>query len=145
VFEPLEAKAADLFRSDLADAHVERPELFGRSNTRRPIRVCHLRATFVTLSLANNRTEAWVADRTGHKSSATGPQAGTPSKPPPVAARGWPEGWPAPWSLPPEDLPEIENSAMILGSAEGGSRTHTPVKETDFESAASAGSATSAW
>jgi integrase len=130
VFTPLEAKAADLFRSDLADAGVERPELFERSKTRRPIRVHDLRATFVTLSLANNRTEAWVADRTGHQSSAMinryrraarhaaepglgelapldvalglaappqggasndsnpGREAGTPSRPPPVAGSG---------------------------------------------------------
>ena len=27
------------------------------------------RATFITLTLANRRTEAWVQDRTGHKSS----------------------------------------------------------------------------
>jgi len=28
-----------------------------------------LRGTFVTLALANGKTESWVADRTGHKSS----------------------------------------------------------------------------
>jgi hypothetical protein len=33
------------------------------------LRVHDLRATFVTLSLAAGRSEAWVADRTGHKSS----------------------------------------------------------------------------
>jgi hypothetical protein len=36
---------------------------------RRPIRVHDLRATFVTVSLANDKTETWVADRTGHRSS----------------------------------------------------------------------------
>ena len=34
-----------------------------------PIRVHDLRATFVTLALANGRSEAWVSDRTGHRSS----------------------------------------------------------------------------
>jgi hypothetical protein len=29
-----------------------------------------LRATFITVALANNRTETWVMDRTGHESSA---------------------------------------------------------------------------
>ena len=29
-----------------------------------------LRATFVTVSLANGKTETWVADRTGHRSGA---------------------------------------------------------------------------
>ena len=33
------------------------------------MRAHDLRGTFVTLSLANGRTETWVADRTGHKSS----------------------------------------------------------------------------
>jgi hypothetical protein len=36
--------------------------------TRQPIRL-HLRATFVTLSLAAGKSEAWVCDRTGHRSS----------------------------------------------------------------------------
>ena len=29
-----------------------------------------MRATFVTVSLANGKSETWVADRTGHRSSA---------------------------------------------------------------------------
>jgi integrase len=33
------------------------------------MRVHDLRATFVTVSLATGKTETWVADRTGHKSS----------------------------------------------------------------------------
>jgi integrase len=28
-----------------------------------------LRATFVTINLANGKTETWISDRTGHKSS----------------------------------------------------------------------------
>jgi integrase len=60
---------ADALQADLKAAEVKRPELFERSDVRRPIRVHDLRATFVTLSLANGRTEAWVADRTGHRSS----------------------------------------------------------------------------
>src|SRR5262249_52328169 len=40
-----------------------------RTAVRRPIRVHDLRATFITLALANGRSESWVADRTGHKSS----------------------------------------------------------------------------
>jgi integrase len=34
------------------------------------MRVHDLRGTFVTLSLANGRTETWVQDRTGHTPSA---------------------------------------------------------------------------
>ena len=44
-------------------------ELFERSAARQPIRLHDLRATFVTVSLANGKTEQWVSDRTGHKSS----------------------------------------------------------------------------
>jgi integrase len=66
---PNEARLADAFRADLKLAGIDRPELFERSPTRRPIRVHDLRATFVTLSLAAGRSETWVADRTGHRSS----------------------------------------------------------------------------
>ena len=60
---------ADAFRRDLLRAGVTRAELFERSPTRSPIRIHDLRTTFVTVSLANGRTETWVADRTGHRSS----------------------------------------------------------------------------
>jgi integrase len=61
--------AADRFRAHLKQAGVERPELFERTPSRMPVRVHDLRATFVTLSLAHGRSETWVSDRTGHKSS----------------------------------------------------------------------------
>lgn len=61
--------AADRFRAHLEAAKVERKELFERSTSRRPIRLHDTRATFTTIALANGRTETWVADRTGHKSS----------------------------------------------------------------------------
>jgi integrase len=54
---------------DLRRAGVTREELFARTATRQPLRLHDLRATFVTLSLAAGRSEAWVTDRTGHKSS----------------------------------------------------------------------------
>jgi integrase len=63
-------KFASVFRADLEAAGVTRPALFVRSETRLPIRVHDLRASFVTLALANGKTEAWVTDRTGHRSSA---------------------------------------------------------------------------
>jgi hypothetical protein len=43
--------------------------LFERSKSRMPIRLHDLRATFVMVSLANGKTEQWVSDRTGHRSS----------------------------------------------------------------------------
>jgi integrase len=54
---------------DLRTAGVTRSELFERTASRQPIRLHDLRATFVTVSLANGKTEQWVMDRTGHKSS----------------------------------------------------------------------------
>lgn len=64
-----DAHLADRLREALELAGVTRPELHERSATRRPIRVHDLRATFVTLALATGRSETWVADRTGHRSS----------------------------------------------------------------------------
>jgi integrase len=60
---------ADGFRAHLELAGVKRPELYERSKARRPVRLHDCRATFITLSLANDKTEGWVTDRTGHKSS----------------------------------------------------------------------------
>jgi hypothetical protein len=62
-------KLAEVLRAHLVTAKVERAELHHAGTNRRPLRVHDLRGTFVTLSLANGRTETWVADRTGHKSS----------------------------------------------------------------------------
>lgn len=56
-------------RADLKRAGVTRAELFVRTERRAWMKEHHLRATFVTLSLANGRTETWVKDRTGHRSS----------------------------------------------------------------------------
>ncbi len=61
--------AVQTFRDHLRVAGVTRLELFEKSAMRQPIRLHDLRATFVTLALANGRTETWVADRTGHRSS----------------------------------------------------------------------------
>jgi len=58
------------FRDEhLTLAGVDRPELFESTEARKRIRVHDLRATFVTVSLANGKTETWVQDRTGHKST----------------------------------------------------------------------------
>jgi len=60
---------ASKFRAHLRAAGVDRAVLFERTPARRPIRCHDLRATLVTISLANGKTEAWIADRTGHRSS----------------------------------------------------------------------------
>jgi integrase len=57
------------FHAKLRKAGVTRTELFDSTDARRRIRIHDLRATFVTVSLANGKTETWVADRTGHRSS----------------------------------------------------------------------------
>ena len=44
-------------------------KLYERSEHRIPLRAHDLRATFVTLALANGKTEAWVMKRTGHTTS----------------------------------------------------------------------------
>ncbi len=48
---------------------AERPEPFVTTDERHQMRVHDLRGTFVTLSLAEGRSESWIADRTGHRSS----------------------------------------------------------------------------
>jgi len=62
-------RGAERFRSHLKAAKVDRPELFERTATRRPIRIHDTRATFITVSLATDRSDTWVKDRTGHRSS----------------------------------------------------------------------------
>lgn len=64
---------AEIYR-DMLEATVRakdmyRPELFTPTKSRLQIRVHDLRGAFVTYALANGRTETWVSDRTGHKSS----------------------------------------------------------------------------
>lgn len=60
---------AEKLRADLAAAGVTRPALFNSTDKRMRLRAHDERATFVTISLANGKTETWVQDRTGHKSS----------------------------------------------------------------------------
>jgi len=64
---------AERFRSayqvSLRRADRYRPELFERTATRLAVRVHDCRGMFVTYALASGRTETWVADRTGHRSS----------------------------------------------------------------------------
>ncbi|WP_437791974.1 hypothetical protein [Sorangium sp. So ce693] len=43
--------------------------MFETTQSRLNIRLHDTRATFITIKLANGRTETWISDRTGHKSS----------------------------------------------------------------------------
>src|SRR5690606_6644606 len=64
-----EFSAARLLRQYLQLAGVTRPQLFENGGSRMQIRAHDLRASFVTVNLALGRSEAWITDRTGHKSS----------------------------------------------------------------------------
>jgi integrase len=61
--------AADRYREHLEAAGIERPQLFEQSAERMRVRFHDTRSTFITCALANGKTEAWIADRSGHKSS----------------------------------------------------------------------------
>lgn len=61
--------AAATYREHLQAAGITRAILFERSRSRQPIRLHDTRATFITVSLATGKSEAWVQDRTGHRSS----------------------------------------------------------------------------
>ncbi len=62
---------ADIHREHLTAAGVKdhQPELFVSTEHRKPVRAHDLRAAFVTLSLAAGKSESWIGDRTGHRSS----------------------------------------------------------------------------
>ncbi|HLM71944.1 MAG TPA: tyrosine-type recombinase/integrase [Polyangiaceae bacterium] len=61
---------ADRFRGHLKAANIKRDLLFKSSGERKQIVLHDLRATMITLNLAHGKNEAWIMDRTGHKSSA---------------------------------------------------------------------------
>ncbi len=65
----LPTKAAEQYRADLKTAGIDRPEIFAMGDRRRPIRIHDTRTAFVTIALANGRSETWVMDRTGHTTS----------------------------------------------------------------------------
>lgn len=61
---------AQRLRDSLPLAGITRPVLFARSASRQRVRAHDLRASFITVHLAAGKSEAWIQDRTGHKSSA---------------------------------------------------------------------------
>ena len=62
-------KLAEYLRTALKAAGVERPELFEDTEHTAKLRAHDMRAVFVTMSLAEGRTETWIRDRTAHKST----------------------------------------------------------------------------
>ena len=63
-------KASAAFRADLRAARIDRPEFWEDTDERAPIGTHSQRRSFVTLHLANDKTEAWLMARTGHTTSA---------------------------------------------------------------------------
>ncbi len=61
---------ADVFRTLLRKAGVDRPILYVENDKRRPTKLRDLRGTFISAALANGRGLEWVMDRTGHKTLA---------------------------------------------------------------------------
>lgn len=62
-------RLAEELRDDLAVAKVARvDELRKETDTHDALDVHDLRASFVTVALANDKSERWICDRTGHKS-----------------------------------------------------------------------------
>jgi len=103
-------KLAERFREALLQAGVDRPEIHRIGTNRLPMRAHDLRGTFVTLALAIGKSEAWVADRTGHRSSDMINKYRR-------KARGAQElglGWLAPLdqAIPELELPTVENPAI---------------------------------
>ncbi|MBK8257017.1 MAG: tyrosine-type recombinase/integrase [Polyangiaceae bacterium] len=71
VFDGLNLRyGAGVFRSDLARSGVNRAELFEENKNRQKVRLHDLRASFVTIAMAQGKNEAWICARTGHRSSA---------------------------------------------------------------------------
>lgn len=64
-----EHRMSDVLRAALLTAGVDRHEIHHDSPNRLKLRVHDLRGSFVTIKLANGKTETWIADRTGHESS----------------------------------------------------------------------------
>jgi integrase len=129
-------KLAALVRGHLLEAGVERDELHVDGENRRRFRAHDLRGTFVTLSLADGKTETWVADRTGHKSSSMinryrraarsaaelglGPLAPLDAAVPELAARieGGPEGGPEARSARQPDQPNPHETSQPSARAQ---------------------------
>lgn len=63
-------KIAQAFRNALRAAGVNRAELFATTEYQGRLRAHDMRATFVTVSLAEGRPDTWIRDRTAHKSTA---------------------------------------------------------------------------
>ncbi len=149
-------RLAEQLRDDLTEAEVKRSELHEDGENVRKMRVHDLRGTFVTLSLANGKTETWVADRTGHTSSIminryrraarTAAELGLGSLAPLDAAipelaaylEGGPTGGPEARVYTPRRGSSAHESSRISAGGPSRTRTGTLSRARDFKSPASA-------
>jgi hypothetical protein len=67
-YQPHETQLAAMYRDDMKAAGA-RAELFESNAHRLQLRAHDARAAFITVALANGKTETWVTDRTGHTTS----------------------------------------------------------------------------
>lgn len=147
---PEDEHQADRFRFDVLAAGIDRAGLMDSTAKSQRLRFHDLRATFVTVSLANGKSETWVSDRTGHKSSTMIAKYQR-------AARTYAELGLGPlknlaraiaWEQSPTDCQTsgqrgryVRTSARVMKGrklklrTEGGTRTLTPFRTADFESA----------
>lgn len=145
---PNDEHQADRFRYDVQAAGIARAGLFEATENSLRLRFHDLRATFVTVSLANGKSETWVSDRTGHKSSTMIAKYQR-------AARTYAELGLGPlkplaeaivWEQDPACQTSVQRGRYVRTSArvmkgrklrlgtEGGTRTLTPFRTADFES-----------
>ncbi len=142
-------------------AKVRRSELHTKGENRGRLRVHDLRGPFVTLALANGNSEAWVQDRTGHTSSTmlnryrraarSAGELGLGLLVPLNTATPELAGELITHALPTATRPAVQSDDMLVdGSSlisavpKVGLEPTRLFRTTDFESAASASSATSA-
>jgi integrase len=69
VFGTLKHRTAQTFREDLKRCQINRRELHEGTAESRHVTVHDLRGSFVTMSLAREKPEQWIMDRTGHTTS----------------------------------------------------------------------------
>lgn len=66
---PERSDLAERLRDALKAAGVDRAELLASTEHTRQLRVHDMRATFVTVSIAEGKPDTWIRDRTGHRST----------------------------------------------------------------------------
>ena len=145
-------KIAGVLRADLQRAGVEREVLFTKDDPRiEPLRFHDLRSTFVTWAKRAGKGDGWISDRTGHHSPtmlarytrAARTLADLAIEPFPDLTNALPDLADWPTNGPRGDGGEGDgeadeaeaspDSAVILASTEGGTRTHKLFRVADFE------------